>query len=87
MKIEVELPEYNPSVGFEFIWDDDYEIGVDLGHDGAIIKCNKAGLVSLAIQLLTLAQDEFKNGYDLHYSEGSPLSKGSIDLVIVKLDS
>lgn len=49
-----------------------------------MIKGNKAGLISLASQLLTLAQDDFGNGYDIHLDKYSALEDNSIDLIIVK---
>jgi hypothetical protein len=49
-----------------------------------MIKCNKAGLISLATQLLTLAQDDFGNGYDIHLDKYTALEDNSIDLILVK---
>jgi hypothetical protein len=84
MQLLVEIPDYNPATGFEFTWTDGFEIEVDLCQDGVMIKCNKAGLISLATQLLTLAQDDFGNGYDLHLDKYAALEDNSIDLIIVK---
>jgi hypothetical protein len=84
MQILVDIPDYKPATGFEFTWVDGFEIEVDLCHDGVMIKCNKAGLISLATQLLTLAQDDFGHGYDLHLDKYAALEDNSIDLIIVK---
>lgn len=84
MQILVEIPDYDPANGFQFTWADGFEIEVDLCHDGVMIKGNKAGLISLASQLLTLAQDDFGNGYDIHLDKYAALEDNSIDLIIVK---
>ncbi|MDO7876477.1 hypothetical protein Q5H93_17160 [Hymenobacter sp. ASUV-10] len=84
MEFTITLPDYNPYVGFEFTWVDDCEIKVDLGHDGVVITGNKAGLISLAAQLLTLAQDDFGDGYDFHLDKYNALEDDSIDLIVVK---
>lgn len=84
MQLLVEIPDYNPATGFEFTWADGFEIEIELCHDGVMIKCNKAGLLSLATQLLTLAQDDFGNGYAIHLDKYAALEDNSIDLIIVK---
>ena len=84
MNVIVKIPDYNPYKGFEFSWEDGFEIEVDLCHNGVMIKCNKAGLISLATQLITLAQDDFGNGQDIHLDKYAALEGNSIDLIIVK---
>jgi hypothetical protein len=84
MDITLTLPDYNSYEGFKFTWVDDFEINVDLGHNGVIITCNKAGLISLATQLLTLAQDDFGHGEDIHLDKYAALEDDSIDLIFVK---
>jgi hypothetical protein len=84
MQLLVEIPDYNPATGFEFTWADGFETEVELCHDGVMIKYNKAGLLSLATQLLTLAQDDFGNGYAIHLDKYVALEGNSIDLIIVK---
>jgi hypothetical protein len=84
MQLLVEIPDYEPATGFVFSWIDGFEIEVDLCHDGVMIKANKAGLISLALQLLTLAQDDFGSGQDIHLDKYAALEDHSIDLIIVK---
>ncbi len=50
------------------------------------LSANKAGLTSLAIQLLTLAQDNVPAGCHIHYDKFNSLEDGSIELVIQKTD-
>ena len=45
---------------------------------------NKAGLISLANHLLTLAQDEVEDGAHIHLDEHNSLEKDSVDFIIEK---
>jgi len=82
MEITLALP--NNPFNFTFTWIGNHEIKVDLGHDGVIITANKDGLISLAAQLLTLAQDDYEHGYDFHLDKYAGLEDDSIDLIVVK---
>lgn len=86
MKVTLDIPDYNPYQGFKYTWFNNFTIHVDLCHDGVMIKADKAGLMSLAAQLITLAQDDFGEGYDIHYDKYAALEDGSIDLIIVKTE-
>ena len=86
MKVTLDIPDYNPYEGFVFTWFDNFTIHVDLCHDGVMIKADKAVLMSLASQLITLAQDDFSKGQNIHLDKYAALENGSIDLIIVKTE-
>jgi hypothetical protein len=62
----VHVPDYRPSGGLQFSWDDDFEIAVSVSSTEVTIKANRAGLVTLARHLLTLAQEGVHEGAHLH---------------------
>jgi hypothetical protein len=84
MRVEIDVPAYTQSRGLPLEWDDDFEIAV-IPSEGAVhIKCNVAGLRSLARQLLLLAQDAVPLGHHIHLDENAPLEPGSIGLILEK---
>ena len=83
MEVKVNIPEY-VGEGLRSEWEDGFEIEVKIRHDNIVILANKAGLVSLAKQLLTLAQDNDPSGFHLHYDVYNSLEEGSEKLIIEK---
>jgi len=85
MTISVEVPDYNTSTGLIANWEGDFV--VKTAYDGEfLLQANKEGLISLAIQLLTLAQDSVPVGSHFHYDgRFGSLEEGSIDFVIDKI--
>lgn len=63
-------------------WVDGFEIRVRVEHGEAVIAANREGLLSLAKQLKTLA-DELP-GSHIHYDEYNSLEVGSAELIIEK---
>jgi hypothetical protein len=81
----VDVPEYTAAEGLRFAWDDDARIEVGSDADGSVvIAANRAGLVTLARHLLTLAQDEVPSGSHLHLEDDTGLEGGSIALVLAR---
>jgi hypothetical protein len=81
MKAKMDVPAYPRAT-----WDDGAI--VKTRADGAreiAIAANRAGLISLARHLVTLALETVPSGYDLHYSDLSILEEGSVQLHISKL--
>ena len=64
-------------------WQDGSSIHVRIDGDTAIISANKEGLLSLAEQLATLAQEE--PGAHIHYDEYNSLEEESAGLLIEKI--
>jgi len=83
MEIKLTIPEYSAH-GLALDWEKSFEIQVSFDHGAMMISANKAGLISLAKQLLTLAQDEVPKGAHLHYDEYNSLEVGSADMIIEK---
>jgi hypothetical protein len=84
-KVEVEIPEYRPEKGVHLSWEYGFTIQVRVDEDTVVIRANKPGLISLARQLLTLAQDEVPIGQHTHYDESNSLEDGSCELIIEKV--
>jgi hypothetical protein len=84
-KVTIEIPEYNSQEGLRMSWEDDFTIHVRIeGTQTVVIQANTAGLISLARQLLTLAQDEVPPGYHIHYDESNALEDGSCEIILEK---
>lgn len=62
----VHVPDYRSGGGLLLSWDENFEIAVSVSGAEVAIKANRAGLVSLARHLLTLAQDEVHEGAHIH---------------------
>lgn len=84
MEIKLNIPDYSNDKGFKFEWEYGFEIDARMEFGSVVITANKAGLLSLAKQLLTLAQDEVPAGYHLHFDENNSLEEGSLELIIQK---
>ena len=84
MKTELNVPEYSPSVGFRFEWDDGLEISSTVDGDGVVIRANAAGLRSLARHLLALAQPQVPAGYHIHLDDSNSLEDESCGLIFEK---
>ena len=65
-------------------WVDGFEIRVSIAGGGAVISANKEGLLSLAKQLTTLAEET--PGSHIHYDENNSLEEGSAELIFVRKD-
>ena len=86
MLVTVEIADYDKHKGIEYLWEEDCTISVEVNHNKVVIKSNKAGLKSLARQLLTLAQDDIPIGRHFHYDEYNSLEDGSCGLIISKIE-
>ena len=84
MKKEIEFICYDKNNGLRLIWDKDFAIAVATDGNEVIINANKAGLISLARHLITLAQDDVPDGSHFHFDEYNSLDAGSLDLIIQK---
>ncbi len=82
MQVTLYIPEYSIKSGLKVDWEHGFDINVNLTDGIAIISANKEGLVSLAKQLLALAQEEVPVGCHLHLDEYNALREGSCELII-----
>ncbi|MDE7332777.1 MAG: hypothetical protein K2O16_11205 [Lachnospiraceae bacterium] len=85
MRVELELEGYSKEKGMQLKWENGFSIKVEKDNDSVLILANKAGLISLANHLLTLAQDEIEDGVHIHLDEFNSLEDASVDLIIEKM--
>ena len=84
MEVKITIPEYSPERGLELSWVEDGEITVIRHSDTEIeILANKEGLITLATQFLTLAQENVRSTH-YHLTHGSGLEDDSVDLIVSK---
>lgn len=82
--LTVEVPEYRASEGLRATWFDENSVDAVIEDGEFILVANSAGLRSLAIQLLTLAQESVPSGHHFHYSPGNELGDASVPIIIQK---
>ena len=80
--MELKVGSYDATSGLRLIWDDDFAIGCILEGAQTVIKGNRAGLISLARHLLTLAGEDVPSGTHLHLDSSTWLDDGSHELII-----
>ena len=85
MKIFLEVPDYRPDLGIKYNWEADFNIEVKYENGFVFLSANKAGLRSLANDLLNLAQEKILIGHHLHFDKNNSLEDDSADLIIEKL--
>lgn len=85
MRVEHELEDYSKEKGMQLKWENGFSIKVEKDNDSILILANKAGLISLANHLLTLAQDKIEGGVHIHLDEFNSLEDASVDLIIEKM--
>jgi hypothetical protein len=85
MEIKIEVSPYDEKEGIKYLWENGFEISVSNINNETVIMANKAGLLSLANHLLTLAQDGVPINSHLHYDHYNSLEEGSKELVIQKI--
>lgn len=78
----IEIPPYSKEDGLTISWSGNFIIETSYSDKTIQIRANKAGLESLAIQLLTLAQDNVDAGAHIHYDDSNSLEDGSVELII-----
>ena len=83
MEIKITIPEYSGN-GISYEWEPGFEIEAKIDDGEILILANKAGLISLARHLLTLAQDEVPINNHLHLDEFNALEDGSSEIIIQK---
>jgi hypothetical protein len=88
MKIEVTVPEYSREHGLApLAVEPDTILGAGMLNEKVFISGNKAGLMSLAIHLLALAQDDVPVGRDILYGAWNWLAPGSTPVLIRKIEA
>jgi hypothetical protein len=85
MKVEINVPDYSKQNGLQMEWEDGSAISVEIANASILIEANRAGLVSLARLLLTLAGERVPAGHHWHLDDSNSLEDGSSDLIIEKM--
>jgi hypothetical protein len=85
MIMSLNVPDYSTQSGLRFEWDEGFEIGVEILRSEVHLTANRAGLISLARHLLTLAQDGVPNGRHIHLTAGQEI-ESSVDLILERRD-
>jgi hypothetical protein len=65
MNMTLSIPDYNPSEGIRVSWVGDHQIKVIISDNEVTIIANKDGFLTLATQMLTLAQEGIPSGHGL----------------------
>jgi hypothetical protein len=81
MEITMSVAEYVEAQGLRLSWQPGSRIEARCLAGEVIIKGNRAGLVSLANHLLTLAQENVPAGNHLHFDDSNALEQGSCSLI------
>ncbi|WP_411973244.1 hypothetical protein ACLCDV_06880 [Sphingobacterium sp. Lzh-3] len=85
MNIEINLPDYADALGLQSSWEEGFEIATKIIADEIVITANRQGLISLAKQLLILAQDDVPIGAHVHLDEINSLEMESVPLILQKV--
>ena len=86
MKLVVDIPDYDGNA-MDVIWESGskYDIKIEDGNS-VVISANKRGLISLAKQMLYMAENDLPQGSHVHYdSFFAPNNDNDLDLIIEKL--
>jgi hypothetical protein len=75
-------PTYAPDTGIKVEWEAGFWIDLRVVDGDVLLRANPAGLVSLAKQLLTLAQQGVPAGSHIHYDAGEELEDDSVPLIL-----
>ncbi|MFD9616613.1 hypothetical protein ACFWB2_04875 [Streptomyces virginiae] len=81
----IDIPEYRVDEGLRFAWDEGFEIELRARSTEVIIKANRAGLISLARHLLTLAQQGVHAGSHVHLTADQEI-ESDVDLILERAD-
>lgn len=85
-EVRLKINTYSEDTGFSFAWEDGFEITTLTDGDEIRILANKAGLISIAKNLIALAENEVPKHHHLHLDDLNSLEEGSIDLIIEKIE-
>lgn len=86
MRLTLSLPDYSPEDGLICEFEEDYRISVEIDEDLSVcLAANKAGLITLAKLMLTLASDNVPDGVHMHLDTiNGALEDNSNELIICK---
>ena len=85
MNILLNISDQVVENGLKIDWENGFIIKTKFENGQFNVIANKEGLISLAKQLLTLAQDTVPSGQHFHYDDYNSLEDGSTELIIQKM--
>jgi hypothetical protein len=85
MKIEVEVPDYDPRRGIRVEWQIDCIATTEVNNGTILVRANQPGLMLLAQHLLALAWSEVPPGSHIHYDDMNFLQEGSTKMIIERM--
>ena len=86
MKYTIEVCDYDHCIELAYEADAIIESGQS-EYGETLLRDNKAGLITLAKTLLTLAQENVPSGTHVHMDEYNFLEDGSQELILVRWDN
>ncbi|MFD8323565.1 Imm32 family immunity protein [Kitasatospora purpeofusca] len=81
MEQVIKVPDIQPERGLQFEWEDGFEISLSATSAEVVLRANRAGLVSLARHLLTLAQEGVSSGAHVHLTADQEI-ESNMDLIL-----
>ncbi len=81
-KIVLEIQENKDSLNFN--WEKNFVLSVTPGNSGIIINGNKEGLISLAKNIIALAEENIPNHYNFTLDDQNSLEEESIPITFTK---
>jgi hypothetical protein len=84
LEITLEIPDIVASGDTTLCFVENSELSVSLSYGEFIIAGNNEGLKSLAAFFMGLAQEGVPDGSSIRLTDKNGLSKGSLDLMIIK---
>ena len=82
MKINLELPDYDGRAA-DVLWEGDATVRVEAMGPEVVLSADRAGLISLAKQMLYLADESLPAGSHVHYDD-LLLDEGSNRVLIIE---
>lgn len=82
MDYTLDIPEYSEKGGLALVWEPGSSISLSETEGRVSLQANRAGFVSLARHLLTLAQDDVPEWCHVHLDETNAFEMGSLELVL-----
>ena len=84
MRLVIDIPDYDGN-SLDVIWEADSKYEISVQKNSVVISANKDGLISLAKQMLYMANNDLLAGSHVHYdSFFTKMSDECIELVIEK---
>jgi hypothetical protein len=85
MLYEIDVPDYDPSNGFDFYWEPGFALVAQCSEGGVRISGNREGLISLGRHLIALGMADVEKGYHVHLDDSNSLEDGSCEVILERI--